>query len=207
MTRTRILLATSNPGKVREIKAYFAGLPVGILSLGSVHPQTLFPETAETFRENARGKSLFYSQYTGGLTLAEDSGLEIEHLGGAPGVFSARFSGPAATDEKNIRKILRLLKGVALSERQARFVSHLVLSRRGRIIKETRGEVNGFIALEKKGDAGFGYDPVFYYPPFRKTFAEMPADKKNTVSHRGRALRKMKVFLESFLAERFRQGT
>ena len=199
MTRATILLASSNPGKIREIKACFAGLPVRILSFDSVHPQTFFPETAGTFRENARGKSLFYSQYTAGFTLAEDSGLEIEHLGGAPGVLSARFSGPEATDEKNIRKALRLLKGVPLPKRRARFVSHLVLSRKGRIIKETRGEVSGFIALKKRGDSGFGYDPVFYYPPFRKTFAEIPADKKNAVSHRGRALRKMKEFLKDNL--------
>jgi XTP/dITP diphosphohydrolase len=199
LTRTRILLASSNPGKVREIKAYFAGLPVLIFSLDSVHPQTLFPETAGTFRENARGKSLFYSQYTGALTLAEDSGLEIEYLGGAPGVFSARFSGRDANDEKNIRKVLRLLKDVSLPKRRARFVSHLVLSRKGRIIKETHGEVGGFISLKKKGAGGFGYDPVFFYPPFRKTLAEVPADKKNAVSHRGRALRKMKEFLEDYL--------
>lgn len=193
-------MASSNPGKAREIKAYFAGLPVLILTLDSIHPQTLFPETAGTFRENARGKSLFYSQYTGGLTLAEDSGLEIENLGGAPGVISARFSGPDATDEKNIRKVLRLLKNVPLPKRRARFVSNLVLSRKGRIIKETRGEVGGYIALKKTGAGGFGYDPIFYYPPFRKTFAELTADKKNAVSHRGRALRKMSEFLEDYLA-------
>jgi XTP/dITP diphosphohydrolase len=199
LTRTRILLATTNPGKIREIKGFFAGLPVQIFSLDSVRPQTLFPEAAENLRANARGKSLFYSQYTGGLTLAEDSGLEIESLGGAPGVLSARFSGPGATDEKNIRKVLRLLKGVPLPKRRARFVSHLVLSRKGRIIKETRGEVRGTIALQKKGDGGFGYDPIFAYPRLHKTFAEISEQKKNRVSHRGRALRKMKEFLEDYL--------
>ncbi len=199
MNKTRILLATTNPGKIREVKEFFAGLPVGILSLDSVCPQTLFPETAENFRENARGKSLFYSQYTGGLTLAEDSGLEIDWLGGAPGVLSARFSGPAATDEKNIRKVLRLLKGVPLPKRRARFVSHLALSRKGRIIKETRGEVRGTIALQKKGEGGFGYDPIFIHPRLGQTFAEISQQRKNRVSHRGRALRKMKEFLEDYL--------
>lgn len=151
-----------------------------------------------TFLENARQKSLAYSLLSEHPTLAEDSGLEVDRLDGAPGVFSARFSDPGATDEKNIRKVLRLMKGVSWPDRRARFVCQLVLSKKGRILKEYRGQVRGFIALEKRGDRGFGYDPVFFYRPFGKTFGELPPEAKNAVSHRGRALKKMSAFLARF---------
>ncbi len=149
--------------------------------------------------ENARIKSLFYSRRWPDLILAEDSGLEIDALRGAPGVHSARFSHPKPTDEKNNSKVLRLLQGIPERNRRARFVCTLVLSKGGQIIKEIRGEVLGRIASEPKGYKGFGYDPLFYYPPLRKTFAELSAEKKNAVSHRGRAIGELKEFLESFL--------
>ena len=153
-----------------------------------------------TFLENARQKSLAYSLLSEHLTLAEDSGLEVDHLNGAPGVFSARFSDPGASDEKNIRKVLRLMKGVPWPDRRARFVCQLVLSRKGRILKEYRGQVRGSIALEKRGDRGFGYDPVFFYRPFGRTFGELRPERKNAVSHRGRALKKMRMFLRRYAA-------
>jgi XTP/dITP diphosphohydrolase len=198
-TRRKVVLATSNPGKAREIRRSFRGLPVELLSLRDIPGAGEVAEKGKTFLENARQKSLSYSLLSGYLTLAEDSGLEIDALGGAPGVLSARFSDPGATDERNIRKVLRLLEGVPGPERRARFVCQLVLSRRGRVLKTYRGQVKGIIAAEKKGKGGFGYDPIFFYRPFGRTFAELPADKKNAVSHRGRALRKMRAFLLRYL--------
>lgn len=149
--------------------------------------------------ENARGKGLFYSQYCEELTLAEDSGLAIDHLNGAPGVFSARFAGPEATDEENLQKALFLLKGVPWEKRTARFVSCMVLCEKGNIIKEINEHVEGFIATKKRGNKGFGYDPIFFYPPLNKTFAELITEEKNAVSHRGRALTQLSLFLKEYL--------
>jgi XTP/dITP diphosphohydrolase len=170
---------------------------VRIVGLGDVLPGLAHREQGKTFSENARAKALFYSRKWPGLTLAEDSGLEIKALGGAPGVLSARFSRPRASDAKNNRKILRLLGNGPASVRRARFICVMVLAREGRIIKEFRGQVSGRIGLAPRGASGFGYDPLFYYPPLRRTFAELPPDVKNTVSHRGRAVRKLRAFLES----------
>lgn len=202
MIKAGILLATSNPGKAAEIGAALAGLPLEVFSLETLQHRSLFLETGTSFLDNARGKGLFYSRQTAHLTLAEDSGLEVEFLGGAPGVYSARFSGPGATDEKNIRKVLRLLRGVPPEKRKARYVCRLVLARNGCIIKETRGRVRGKIMSEKRGGLGFGYDPIFYYHPFRRTFGEIPLEEKNRISHRGRALRQMKSFLLDYLRVR-----
>lgn len=132
------------------------------------------------------------------MILGEDSGLEIEYLKGAPGIMSARFSAPDATDEKNILKVLHLLDGVPQIKRQAKFVSCMVLSQRGKILTQIQEEVKGFITAEKKGSYGFGYDPIFFYPPLKKTFAELFPEEKNTISHRGRALKRLKDYLEEF---------
>ncbi len=132
------------------------------------------------------------------MILGEDSGLEIDYLDGAPGIISARFSGPGATDEKNILKVLNLLEDVPKKSRQAKFVSCMVLSLRGKVLAQIQEEVQGFITTEKKGRYGFGYDPIFYYPPLQKTFAEISLEEKNKISHRGRALKRMKAYLESY---------
>jgi len=195
LSNERLLLATTNKGKAKEIASFLSELPLKIFTLQEVFPKQNFIEEGDTFAENAREKSLFYSRQWEGLTLAEDSGLEIEHLKGAPGVLSARFSGPQATDEKNIRKVLNLMEGVPLDQRKARFVSCIALSQKGKISKEIRECANGLITFEKKGRLGFGYDPIFYYPPLEKTFAELLPEEKNRVSHRGRALEKLKEFL------------
>jgi len=176
-----------------------AGLPVTVIALDDIGVSKTVKEKGRTFRENAILKSVAYSLENEHLTLAEDSGLEVSHLRGAPGVYSARFSAPGATDQKNVRKVLRLMKGVPWSGRGARFVCHLVLARRGKVIKEVRGVVRGRIALAPKGDMGFGYDPIFYYAPLRRMFAELPSDLKNSVSHRGRALAKMRTYLSGRL--------
>jgi len=199
LSRTPLLLATTNPGKVREIRKALEGLPLTVLGLADVLPGIAYREQGATFAANARGKSQFYSRHWQGLTLAEDSGLEIDALGGAPGVRSARFSSPRPTDEKNNRKVLRLLRGVPAARRGARFVCAMVLADGGRVVKEIRGEARGRIGFASHGRNGFGYDPLFYYPPVRRTFAELDPRGKNKVSHRGRALRKLCRFLAAHL--------
>jgi len=195
LIRTKLLIATTNASKVREIKRSLDGLPFEIVSLEEVLPGASFRERGKTFLDNARSKSLHYGRKSGLLTLAEDSGLEVDALDGAPGVHSARFSRPDPTDAKNNRKVLRLLANAPWKDRKAKFVCVMVLSRDGRVIREIRGEVRGVIDFAPKGENGFGYDPVFYYPKLGKHFAELGPDEKNAVSHRGRALKKLKTFL------------
>jgi XTP/dITP diphosphohydrolase len=196
---TALLVATTNRGKAREIATSLAAFPVRILSLADVGLEAVCPEHGKTFEANARAKAEFYSRLAGRLTLAEDSGLEIEALQGAPGPRSARFSGPGATDPKNIKKALRLLADVPRSQRKARFVCAMALARDGHTLNVVHGYVSGTIAFEKRGLSGFGYDSIFYYHPFRKTFGELTPEAKNSVSHRGRALAEMKSRLVRFL--------
>lgn len=201
MIERRLLLATGNPGKVREIRQALNGVTVGGSPLEIVGLQALPPgpkpaERGRTFEANARAKGLFYSRRWPGLILAEDSGLEIAALGGGPGVRSARFSAPRPTDAKNIGKVLRLLESAPAPGRQARFVCVMVLAQRGRVVAEFRGQVRGRIVREPRGRNGFGYDPIFFYRPFGRTFAELPAVVKNRVSHRGRAAASLRRFLE-----------
>jgi XTP/dITP diphosphohydrolase len=197
LTERRLLLATQNPGKVREIRRALRGLSWKVVGLAGVLPGLAPKETGRTFAENARAKGLFYSRRWPGWTLAEDSGLEVELLAGAPGVRSARFSAPDPSDEKNNRKLLRLLGAAPAAARGARFVCVMVLARDGRIVGEFRGAVRGRIGFAPRGASGFGYDPLFYYPRLRRTFAELPPEVKNGVSHRGRAVRKLRRFLET----------
>lgn len=200
MTEEKLLLATTNQGKIEELKARLKSLPLHIFSLQDLRIARVFPEKGQAFLDNARGKSLFYSQYRKCLTLAEDSGIEIEHLQGAPGVYSSRFAGSDATDEDNIQKVLRLMEGIPPQNRKARFISCMVLSRRDRIIIEIQEHADGLITSQKKGQGGFGYDPIFFYPPLGKTFAELSHEEKNAVSHRGRALDKLYTFLLNYLS-------
>ncbi len=197
MTDTKLLLATTNQGKTQEIKELLKSLPIQALSLQDIKVRVSFKEKGHTFLDNSRGKSLFYSQKWRDMILGEDSGLEIDSLNGAPGIISARFSGPGATDEKNIRKVLHLLENVPKKGRKAKFVSCMVLSLQGKILAQIQEEVQGYIITEKTGRYGFGYDPIFFYPPLQKTFAELSPEEKNMVSHRGRALKRLKTYLEA----------
>jgi XTP/dITP diphosphohydrolase len=190
-------LATHNPGKVREIRRALKGLSWQVAGLADTLPGLTYQERGRTFAENARAKALFYSRRWAGWTLAEDSGLEVDRLAGAPGVRSARFSAPGPSDEKNNRKLLRRLGDAPAAARGARFVCVMVLAREGRVIGEFRGAVRGRIVFAPRGESGFGYDPLFYYPRLRRTFAELPAEVKNGVSHRGRAVHKLRRFLEA----------
>lgn len=202
MTDIKLLLATTNQGKIKEIKDFLKSLPVQVFSLHDLKVETFFDERGHTFLDNAQGKSLFYNQKWEDMILGEDSGLEVDHLEGAPGVISARFSGAGATDEKNILKVLSLMKDVSPERRQAKFISCMVLSKKGKILASFQEEVQGFITTEKIGQSGFGYDPIFYYPPLDKTFAELTPEEKNTVSHRGRALTRLKIYLEDWTKRR-----
>jgi XTP/dITP diphosphohydrolase len=206
LTKEGLLLATTNQGKIREFRNRLKRLPLQVLSLNELPVTQVFSEKGQTFLENARGKSLYYSQFWKNLTLAEDSGLEIEYLQGAPGVYSSRFAGSDATDEANLQKVLHLLNGISQKERKARFVSCMVLSSSGKIIIEIQEHADGFITFKKKGQGGFGYDPIFFYPPLSKTFAELSLDEKNAVSHRGRAIKKLNAFLLEYLKKQKRRG-
>ena len=196
-----LLLATTNKGKARELGRGLGAAPVKVITLDELGLLSEYPETGATFAENARGKSLHYARLSGLPTLADDSGLEIGALGGAPGVYSARYSDPGATDARNIRKALRALEGIPESERGARFVCAMALSWNGRILKTTRGTVRGRIIFAPRGTAGFGYDPIFFYRPFGRTFGELSDEEKQSISHRGHALRLMIAFIEKAVKE------
>ncbi len=201
-----ILVATTNPGKVRELRAM---LDADVVWKGLAD----FPELGEveedgaTFAENARKKATEYANATGLWTLADDSGLVVDALDGAPGVKSARFCGeiPAGTDRKtvdqrNTAKLLELLKEVPAEQRTARFVCFLCLASPQRVLVETQGKVEGRITDELAGTNGFGYDPVFLVPDLGKTVAQLPDDEKNAISHRGGAIAEFKPLLNQLLA-------
>lgn len=186
----RLYGATGNPGKWREFCLAAQHRPDVHIELlpdfGRIPP---CPENGLTFEENAALKARHYSPHAPGLLFADDSGLEVAALGGAPGVWSARFAGPNATDDENNLLLLEKLQGIR--ERSARFVCAIALVEGQRLRSMFHGAVNGMILHEPRGSSGFGYDPLFYYPPFGCTFGEVTAEQKLAVSHRGQALRAM----------------
>jgi XTP/dITP diphosphohydrolase len=186
-----ILLATHNAGKVREIQQLAARRGWQWRGLDDLSGVPEAVEDAETFAENARRKALHYAAATGLPTLADDSGLEVDRLGGAPGVRSARFAGTPRDDAANNRKLVAALAGVPLEQRTARFRCALVLAGSEGILAETHGMVAGLILDEPRGSNGFGYDPHFLIPSLGQTMAELPSTEKNAISHRGQALRAM----------------
>jgi len=201
--KKRILIATTNRAKAGELVEMLGDTGTGVewLSLND------FANVAdETFEENARKKALGYAEATGLWTVADDSGLVIDVLDGAPGVMSARFSGEppkgagrGVLDHRNMAKVLRLMEGVSTERRTARFVCCLCLAAPGRVLAETRGTLEGLIATEEAGINGFGYDPVFFVPESGCTVAQLDPAKKNEISHRGRAVRKLRPLLASLL--------
>ena len=192
-----LLLATRNRGKKREIEELLTGggLDVRLLSLADAEIAGEAAETGETFAANARLKADFYSRLTGLDTLGDDSGLEVVALGGRPGVRSARYAGCGADDDARIQKLLAEMERVA--DRRARFVCSVCLSRRGQPLASFLGTVEGEILRAKRGAGGFGYDPLFLYPPLGKTFAELPLEEKNRISHRACALSQVREFILS----------
>jgi XTP/dITP diphosphohydrolase len=192
----RLLVATTNKNKVREIRQLLAGAPVEILTLDA-WPDIVAPEeTGETFEENARAKALYYAAATGELTAAEDSGLSIDALDGAPGVESARFGGVDLAYPEKFALIDTALRAKGERDSAAHFVCALALVRDGAVLFEARGTIDGRISPEPRGQGGFGYDPIFFYPPYGQTLAEA-GDAKAAVSHRGEAFGKLRAFLAS----------
>ncbi len=193
---TRLLIATTNRNKTREIRQLLDGAPVALVTLAAWPGLPAPEETGATFEENARAKALYYAAATGELTVAEDSGLAIDALDGAPGVESARFGGVHLSYPEKFALIDAALRARGDRESTARFVCALALAAGGRVLFETRGSVEGRISPEPRGHGGFGYDPIFFYPPFAQTLAEA-GDAKAAVSHRGEAFRALRTFLES----------
>jgi len=187
----RILLASSNPGKLREYRELAEGTAWEVGLLAEFERLPAFEESAPTFAENSAGKALHYSRFSGEAVLADDSGLVVPALGGAPGVRSARYAGPHATTAACVAKLLSEMQGKTGDERRARFVCVISVARRGRAIAAVSDFAEGFIAEEPRGANGFGYDPIFYLPERGRTFAEASAEEKNRLSHRGRAFRKL----------------
>ena len=193
-----LLVGTTNPGKSAEVEAALGRLPLNIRSLKALGTWPKIIEDGETFEENALKKARTLSEYSGYLTLADDSGLEVDALNGAPGIYSARYSGDEGNDARNNEKLLYQLRGVPEEKRGARFVCVLALCapKVGGLNELTvRDSCEGRIAFTPKGDHGFGYDPIFFYPPFGKTFGEIDRATKETVSHRGKALKKFAEML------------
>ena len=183
----RLLIATNNPGKVREYDDLLGGLGLELCGLADMGIDRQVDETGHTFDENARLKAQAYCQASHLLTCADDSGLEVTKLGGAPGVHSARYAGQGASDADRIRKLLAALDGAPWDDRAARFRCVIALAWPDGRLETFEGQCEGVIALEPKGTNGFGFDPVFYLPELNCTMAELPMDVKNRISHRARA--------------------
>jgi len=193
----RLLVASSNKGKVAEFRQLASRSPGAfqVDSLPGFDQITAFDESAETFAENAAGKAQYYSRGVSDWVIADDSGLAVPALGGEPGVRSSRYAGPECDGRKNIVKLLAAMKGISGEGRSARFVCVLALACASRVTAVFSGDVSGAILQSPRGAGGFGYDPVFYFEPAGKTFAELPPAEKNRVSHRGRAFEKLMAFL------------
>ena len=223
--KIEIVLATRNKKKQKEIVGILKGLPVNpvrssrqkrgappfqkknwltsngvkLLSLDDFPSIPPVRENASTFKGNAVKKAQAVAKFTSKLALADDSGLEVKALGGKPGVFSARYAGKQGSYRANNRKLLKELKGVPFSRRRAAFRCSIVLSGPRKTIKVVEGKCSGYILTRLRGRSGFGYDPLFYYPPYKKTFAELRPSEKNKVSHRYRALEKMVKVIKSLI--------
>ena len=205
--RKKILVATTNPGKIAEIRAMLGGQMrwLGLADVGTIDE---IAEDGATFAENACKKALGYAKASGLWAIADDSGLVVDALGGAPGVKSARFSGekpPGADrtliDHRNMAKVLDLLKSVPTERRTARFVCCLCLAGPQKVLIETEGTVEGLITDKEIGKNGFGYDPIFFVPQLKKTVAQLSREEKNAISHRGGAIRKLKLLLDELLGK------
>ena len=192
-----LLIATQNRGKIQEVETYFRDLNLKIHTLLNMAEIPSPVEDGKTFEENAVKKALHYSKFSGAMVLADDSGLMVDHLNGRPGILSSRYAGPSASDNERCLKILKEMEGVPWEDRTARFECVIALAHSGELISTFIGECRGYIAFEMTGKRGFGYDPIFYFPPLQKTFAELEREEKEIVSHRGAALLLTKGFLEN----------
>jgi len=197
MAGTPLLLGSSNPGKLREMHELLAGMPYRVLSPADVGLRDAPEETGTTFMENAILKARHYAEKSGLLAVADDSGLSVDALGGGPGLYSSRFGGEGATDDDRNRLLLERLKGLPPERRGARFTSAVAAARDGRVLFQAEESVEGRIVEAPRGPNGFGYDPVFFYEPFGKTFGEENGAEKDRVSHRGKSFARLREFLRS----------
>lgn len=195
----KIVLATRNKGKIKELRELFNPMGIEVISVEAFTSAPEVEEDGQTFEANAIKKAETISQAVGLPALADDSGLEVDALGGQPGVLSARFAGLHATDEENNQKLIDMLKDVPPEKRTARFVCVLALAYPGEETVISRGVCEGVILSQPSGNGGFGYDPFFYVPQLKETMAQLPPSEKNRISHRGQALKK----LEKVVRERF----
>jgi len=194
-----VVIATRNPGKFREIKAILSSLPLKFLSLEDFPDIPEVVEDGATFAENAGKKARMIADFTGRLAIADDSGLAVDALQGRPGVFSSRYAGEKATDRERCQKLLDEMASIPKGKRQARFVCAMAVALpRGRM-EVVEGECRGRVTSAPRGKRGFGYDPIFFVPQFGKTMGELEPEEKNRISHRGRALEKLKALLPEFL--------
>jgi XTP/dITP diphosphohydrolase len=191
----RLLLATNNPGKVREYKSLLRELPFKLVLPRELGINAGVAEVGRSLEENARLKATTLARRSGLLALADDSGLEVEALGGEPGPLSARYAGEGASDRERVDYLLAKLKGVPWEKRTARFRCVIAIAGPEGEVELCSGECHGFIVFEPKGEEGFGYDPIFYFPGLDQTMAELPMDIKNKVSHRGEAAREAVKYL------------
>jgi XTP/dITP diphosphohydrolase len=187
----KLFLASSNPGKLREYLELARGSGVAIELLPRFGEFPAFEESAPTFAENSAGKALHYSRFTDEAVLADDSGLVVPALGGAPGIHSARYAGPDATDADRVQKLLREMRGKQGDERRARFVCVTAVAKAGRAIAVVSDLAHGVITQEPRGAGGFGYDPVFLFEELGRTYAELSQEQKNAYSHRGKSFSKL----------------
>ena len=199
-TYYKLLLASGNPGKLREYQVLAAGHAVRLELLQGFSSLPEFLEDAPTFAENAAGKALYYSKYSEALIFGDDSGLVVPALDGSPGVLSARYAGPGASSEQRNAKLLAELGRKDGAGREAYFVCVIALALRGRCLAVVSGKVEGEILEHPRGSGGFGYDPVFYLPELGKSFAELDPEEKNSLSHRGKAFRRLVEVLKGQLA-------
>lgn len=191
----KLLLASSNPGKLREYLELARGTNVEIELLPNFSEFPTFEESAPSFAENAAGKALHYSRFSREAILADDSGLVVPALCGAPGVHSARYAGPGASDADRVQKLLREMNGKESEERRARFVCATAIAKQGRAIGVVSDLAHGVITKVPRGTTGFGYDPVFLFTKLGRTYAELTPDEKNAYSHRGMAFRRLLYFI------------
>ena len=193
-----MIVATRNRGKIREVRDALKGLNLRICGLSDLPDVPEIEEDGDSFTENALKKARFYSEYFGKLTLADDSGLEVDSLKGQPGVHSARYAGERASSQENNQKLLREMQGVPISKRGARFRCVIAVKPPGGRVVIAEGSCEGRIGFKEKGRKGFGYDPLFILPRDRKTMAELSLEEKNRVSHRDKALRKIRKIIKTF---------
>lgn len=198
-TVTELVIATKNPKKLHELHRYLKSVKARIVSLKEFDNVPRIVENGHTFKENAAKKAVIISKFTKSLALADDSGLVVKALKGQPGVKSSRFAGPGKSDRANNRKLLDLLKNIPLNKRQAKFACAVVIAYRGHVIKVIEEECEGLIAFEEKGRYGFGYDPLFFIPKYKKTFGQLGLKVKDKMSHRSKAMAKARDFLRNYL--------